>query len=287
MWSVKDIVERKSTGVPFELRPRVPSWAVWSQWHRLRGTTIIAALAFFLSWEAVVRIFEVPRYIVPAPTVVIRQFVRNFNLIWHYTLITAGETLVGYLIAVTVSVPLAMAVAFSKSLQETVYPAAIALDMIPKIAFAPILITWFGFGFMPKMIVVFMICFFPILLNGIVAFRSLNLELIHFSRSTGAGPWTMFWRIRLPAALPIVFVGLKAAANNATVGAVIAEWIGGDAGLGYYLQIASGDLRTDLAFATIFMLAALGLTLFYLVTLAERWLIPWHISQRGVEGVKA
>ena len=152
--------------------------------------------------------------------------------------------------------------------------------MVPKIAFAPLFVTWFGFGTTPKVIVVFLVCFFPILLNGILAFTSLPTELGRFALSTGAGVWRTFWYVRLPAALPQLFVGIKGAAVNATVGATISEWIGGDAGLGYYIQIATGDLRMDLAFAIIIVLAALGLLLFWVVTLVERWLVPWHISQR-------
>src|SRR5262245_49176188 len=262
--------------------PAVPTARWHRAWNAMGGTTLTGALAFLAVWEAVVYVFEVPRYIVPAPSAIARQFVRHFRLIWHYTVVTGTETLIGYVIAVVVGVPLSMLVAFSRFLERTLYPSAVALEMVPKIAFAPIFVTWFGFGFAPKMIIVFMVCFFPILLNGMLAFRSLPMDLIHFSRSTGADPWTMFWRIRVPAALPQVFVGLKGAATNATVGAVISEWIGGDAGLGYYLQIASGDLRTDLSFGIIFMLAALGLALFYTVTWVERLLIPWHISQRVV-----
>ena len=152
--------------------------------------------------------------------------------------------------------------------------------MVPKIAFAPLFVTWFGFGYLPKLIIVFLVCFFPILLNGILAFSSLPVELGRLCLSTGATPWRTFWHVRLPAALPQLFVGIKGAAVNATVGATISEWIGGDAGLGYYIQIATGDLRMDLAFAIIIVLALLGLALFGVVVLTERLLIPWHLSQR-------
>ncbi len=128
--------------------------------------------------------------------------------------------------------------------------------------------------------IVFLVCFFPILLNGILAFTSLPIELGRLCRSTGADIWRTFRYVRLPSAAPQLFVGLKGAAVNATVGATIAEWIGGDAGLGYYIQIATGDLRMDLAFAIIIVLAALGLALFGLVVLVERLLVPWHVSQR-------
>lgn len=249
-------------------------------WFSEARNTILFVIGFLLFWELAVIVFRIPRYILPSLSSIIRQFIRNFDLIWEYTLITGSETLVGFVIAVAIGVPLAMLTAFSRILRQTFYPFAVALEMVPKIAFAPLFVTWFGFGFIPKMIIVFLVCFFPILLNGILGFTSLSQEMVYFSRSTGASQLRMFWKIRLPAALPELFVGLKGAAVNATVGATISEWIGGDAGLGYYIQIATGQLRMDLAFAIIFMLTALGLLLFYIVQLVEKRMIPWHVSQR-------
>jgi len=250
------------------------------EWFSEARNTILFVVGFLLFWELAVIVFRIPRYILPSLSSIIRQFIRNFDLIWEYTLVTGYETLVGFVIAVAIGVPLAMLTAFSRLLRQTFYPFAVALEMVPKIAFAPLFVTWFGFGFIPKMIIVFLVCFFPILLNGILGFTSLSQEMVYFSRSTGASQLRMFWKIRLPAALPELFVGLKGAAVNATVGATISEWIGGDAGLGYYIQIATGQLRMDLAFAIIFMLTALGLLLFYIVQLVEKRMIPWHVSQR-------
>ncbi|PWH15169.1 MAG: ABC transporter [Anaerolineae bacterium] len=249
-------------------------------WFSEARNTILFVIGFLLFWEVAVIVFRIPRYILPSLSSIIRQFIRNFDLIWEYTLVTGYETLVGFSIAVAIGVPLAMMTAFSRILRQTFYPFAVALEMVPKIAFAPLFVTWFGFGFIPKMIIVFLVCFFPILLNGILGFTSLSQEMVYFSRSTGASQLRMFWKIRLPAALPELFVGLKGAAVNATVGATISEWIGGDAGLGYYIQIATGQLRMDLAFAIIFMLTALGLLLFYVVQMVEKRMIPWHVSQR-------
>lgn len=243
--------------------------------------TIIFVVGFLLAWELVVIIFKIPRYILPSLSSVIRQLFKNSDLIWQYTLVTGVESFVGFLIAVALGVPLAMLTGFSRLLRQTFYPSAVALEMVPKIAFAPLFVVWFGFGFLPKMIIVFLVCFFPILLNGILGFTSLSTEMGHFGRSTGADGWTMFWKIRVPAAMPELFVGLKGAAVNATVGATIAEWVGGDAGLGYYIQIATGQLRMDLAYAIIIMLALLGLLLFYIVILLEKQIIPWHVSQRA------
>lgn len=250
-------------------------------WILDSGNTIIFVTLLLIAWEGGVRLFDIPRYILPSLSSIFSEFVSHAELIWEYTIVTGIETFVGYMIAVVLGVPLAMIVGFSRIMRQTFYPLAVALEMVPKIAFAPLFVVWFGFGFVPKMIIVFLVCFFPILLNGILGFTSLSPEMGHFSRSTGAKSWTMFWKIRLPAALPELFVGLKGAAVNATVGATIAEWIGGDAGLGYYIQIATGQLRMALAFAIIFVLAALGLILFYIVVLVEKRVIPWHVSQRA------
>src|SRR5262249_8012669 len=179
-----------------------------------------------------------------------------------------------FAVAILLGVPLSMFVAFSPLLRRTFYPLAVTLEMVPKIVFAPIFVTWFGFGFLPKILIVFLVCFFPILLNGILAFTSLSIELTRFCLSTGAGAVRTFLKVRLPAALPQLFVGLKGAAVNATVGATISEMLGGDAGLGYYIVIAQGDARSDIAFANIFVLAALGLAHFGALILARRWLSP-------------
>jgi len=254
---------------------------------RLAGhlTPFLFGLSLVALWEGAVRLFHIPLYIIPPPSAILVQYVRNIHRIWEYTLVTGMETIVGFGVSILLGVPLSMLVAFSPLMRRTFYPLAVTLEMVPKIVFAPIFVTWFGFGFLPKILIVFLVCFFPILLNGILAFTSLSLDLTRFCLSTGAGPLRTFIKVRLPAALPQLFVGIKGAAVNATVGATIAEWIGGDAGLGYYVQIASGDLRMDIAFAIIIMLAALGLLLFWSVVLAERWLIPWHVSQRTTHGL--
>jgi NitT/TauT family transport system permease protein len=274
MMSNKPFLENETSMKKISFRNRIGYW--WEE----AGTTVLFFIGVILLWELVVKGFDIKQYILPAPDVIIVQFIKKFNIILKYTVVTGVESLVGFVLALVIGIPLSMLIAFSKFLRRTAYPAAVTLEMIPKIAFAPLFVVWLGFGFAPKMIIVFMVCFFPILLNGILGFTSLSQELQYFSKSTGANPYTTFFKIRLPAALPILFVGIKGAATNATVGAVIAEWIGGDAGLGYYIQMASGDLRMDIAFAVIIMLALLGLGLFYLVVLVERKLIPWHISQR-------
>jgi NitT/TauT family transport system permease protein len=250
------------------------------------GTPVLFALACLGVWEAAIHLLDIKPYILPAPSDIAVQFVRNIGRLGAYTLVTAFESLAGFFIALVLGGPLALMVAFSPFLRRTLYPMAVTLEMVPKITLAPVFVTWFGFDIGPKILMVFLVCFFPILLNGILAFTSLSVELGRFCLSTGAGPIRTFFKVRLPAALPQLFVGIKGAAVNATVGATISEMLGGDKGLGYYIVIALGDIRMDIAFAALTVLAALGLAIFWAVILAERWLIPWHVSQRApVQGV--
>lgn len=237
-------------------------------------------VGFFLFWEYSIDWFKIPGYILPRPSEIVAKGSVDLNRLIYYTYVTGIETVIGYVVAVLIAVPLGLAIAFSSILRRTIYPFFVSIEMTPKIAFAPLFISWLGFGLLPKVIIVFLVCFFPVVLNAILAFSSLSDELTRFLRATGASPLRGFFKVRLPAALPQCFVGFKYAAINATVGATIAEFIGSDQGLGFYIQIVTGNMRPDLAFAGIFLLTILGLTVFGVVTLIERLVIPWHISQR-------
>ncbi|MBW8617320.1 MAG: ABC transporter permease [Hyphomicrobiales bacterium] len=240
-------------------------------------------VGFFLFWEFSISFFNVPLYILTPPSMIVTKAWADLPRLFAYTYITGLETILGYVVAIIIALPLGLAIAFSSILRRTIYPFFVTIEMVPKIAFAPIFISWLGFGLLPKVIIVFLVCFFPIVLNAILAFNSLSEELQRFSRSTGAGVWRTFIKIRLPAALPQCFVGFKYAGLNATVGAAIAEFIGSDQGLGFYIQITTGNMRPELAFAGIFFLTAIGLVLFGFITLAERLLIPWHVSVRRIQ----
>jgi len=241
---------------------------------------IVFFVGLFVFWELSIDFFGIPRYILPKPSEIVTKSWADVDRLLYYTWVTGSEAVVGYLLAVVLAVPLGLVIAFSSFFRRTIYPFFVSLEMTPKIAFAPLFISWLGFGMLPKVIIVILVCFFPVVLNAILAFTSLSEELERFCRSTGAGPVRAFFKIRLPAAMPQCFVGFKYAAINATVGATIAEFIGSDQGLGFYIQIVTGNMRPDLAFAGIFLLTILGLALFGAVTLAERLVIPWHISVR-------
>ena len=260
--------------------------ANWSGkgWLSASATPLLFGLALILLWEFASRFFAIPMCLLPAPSDISVQLVRRFPQILEYTLVTGMETFVGFILAIMFGVPMGLLVAFSPLLRRTFYPLAVSLEMVPKIVFAPVFISWWGLGFAPKIYVVILVCFFPVMLNGILAFSSLSVGLTRFCQTTGAGPLRTFLKVRLPAALPQLLVGIKGAAINATVGATVAEWIGSDAGLGFFIQQAVGQYRMDIAFAGIVMLAALGMLLFWLVAAAERVLIPWHVSVRSQRG---
>jgi NitT/TauT family transport system permease protein len=250
------------------------------RWLSKSWLAILFFVFFFGFWEMSVDLFGIPAYILNKPSEIVTRGWADIGRLLNYTYVTGLEAIIGYALAIIVAVPLGLAIAFSSFLRRTIYPFFVSVEMVPKIAFAPLFISWLGFGLLPKIIIVFLVCFFPIVLNAILAFGSLPEELTRFCRSTGASWARVFPKVRLPAALPQCFVGFKYAALNATVGATIAEFIGSDQGLGFYIQITTGNMRPDLAFAGIFLLTGLGLCLFGLVTLAERLLIPWHISVR-------
>ncbi len=245
-----------------------------------KSATVVFFILSFLLWEVIVKTFDVPRYIIAPPSRVFSQMVIRFPDLLRHTIVTATETFVGFGIALALGVPIAIATAFSGFLRQTFYPLAVTLEMVPKIAFAPVFVIWLGFGFGSKMVVVFLVCFFPILINGIFGFASFPSELRYLSLSTGATPLRTFLKVRLPFALPQLFIGFKGAAVNATIGATIAEWIGGNAGLGYFISMSTGLFRMDIAIAAIIILTGVGLFLYGIVLWIEKKMIPWHVSQR-------
>jgi NitT/TauT family transport system permease protein len=246
--------------------------------------TAAAFLAIMVAWQLVG--LRVPRYLLPTPLAALHELAVRAPLLAQHGLVTLQEIALGFLLGVAVSVPCGMAVAFSRSVERVVMPVLVFTQLIPKIALAPLFIIWFGFGLFPKVFMTFLLSFFPIVINAVTGFRSLDQEIVYLTRSMGLGPWPAFVKIRLPHALPSIFAGLKVAITLATVGAIIGEFVGSDRGLGYLLLVAGGDLRTELLFATLMVLTGIGLVLYYLMAVLERLTIPWHISRRGPLGAE-
>jgi NitT/TauT family transport system permease protein len=257
------------TATPLSERLREASYPI--------GATVVA-LAL---WEAGVRLFRVPRFILPPPSSVATEGLRGWPLITPHFGITLYEAAVGLAAAILIAIPLGLIFSYSAFLRRGFYPLIVFVDEVPKIAFAPLLVTWFGFGLEPKVILTFIVCFFPIFLNSMAGFSSIGEEYINLGRSAGAREWEMFWKIRIQSAMPYVFVGLKMAASSAMTGAVVAEFLAADRGLGLFLQKSLSQLNMALGFATIVAMWVIGLSFFYGMTLIESWAIRWHVSRRG------
>lgn len=251
-----------------------------AHWLRTRGGAIAIFALLFIAWELAVRLTGIKEYLLPPPSKIWTEFWKRHDTVAISAWVTTQEILAGYALAVVVSVPLALAVAYSRFMEEAVYPVIVFLQIIPKIAIAPLFIIWFGFGFTPKLLLVFLLSFFPIVVSSIAGFKSADPDVMDFARTTGASGWTMFRKIRLPQALPHIFTGLKVGAALAATAAVVAEFVASDRGLGYLLLQYNGQLDTPMVFATIVVLSLIGLVVYYAVEVVERLAIPWHVSQQ-------
>jgi NitT/TauT family transport system permease protein len=241
-------------------------------------------IGFLLVWEGAVRLAGVPAYILPPPTQIFADLWRRLPRLAAASAYTVQPMLLGFFAAVVFGVAIALLIAFSRSLQAIIYPLLVFFQIIPKIAVAPLFIIWFGFGLMPKVLLVFLLSFFPVVVSAITAFRSVDADIVDLARSTGASRMRTFWKVQLPHALPTLFTGFKVAAALSATAAVVAEFVASDQGLGYLLLEYNGALDTSMTFATIIVLSALGLTLYGAVELVERFSIPWHISRRQGAG---
>ena len=226
--------------------------------------TAASLVGAIVVWELAVRLLRVPEYILPAPSRVFGDLVHN----------------IGLLMAVVFGVALALLVVYSKPFEAIFYPLLVVLQIIPKIAIAPLFIIWVGFGLPSKVLLVFLLSFFPIVVNSIIAFKSIESDVFDLAKSYRASRLRIFWKVELPGALPSLFAGFKVAAALSATAAVVAEFVASDNGLGYLLLGYNGNMNTSMSFAVIVVLSVLGLLLYGVVELIERWAIPWHVSQR-------
>lgn len=245
---------------------------------------LIGIVAFLLLWEVLVRVLRVPVYVLPAPSVILLNVKGNWRSLLGAAAFTVQPMVIGFLVAVVMGVLIALGIAFSRQVQAIAYPLLVFLQIVPKIAVAPLFIIWFGFGLAPKVLLVFLLSFFPIVVAATTAFRSIEPEIMELVRSTGAGRLRTFRMVQLPHAMPALFGGFKVAAALAATAAVVAEFVASDRGLGYLLLEYNGNLDTAGSFAAIFFLSALGLALYGIVEVLEGYVVPWHVSRRRMAG---
>jgi NitT/TauT family transport system permease protein len=263
-----------------ELEASVERSRAQREWRaRISGVLypVGVVLGVLAVWEAATRMLGVPAFLLPPPSAIGVSFMANAPLLLFHGWITTVEILLGFALSIVVGIPLALAIFLWPVFSRAILPLLVSSQAMPKVAVAPLLLVWFGFGLLPKVLIAFLIAFFPIVINTAVGLASIEPEKIYLARSMGFGATATFFKIRLPNALPAIFGGLKISITLAVVGAVVGEFVGGDAGLGYLLMVANGSMDTQLLFAGIVALTVLGVVLFLLVELAERLAIPRHI----------
>jgi len=239
--------------------------------------TIVALIGLW--WLATI-VFGWKPFLVPTPKDVWNELSRQRHLLPGHVEATFLETIEGFALAIAIGVPIAVAIAYSRLLEATIYPALVALNAIPKIAIAPLLVIWMGFGAGPKIAMVVLICFFPIVISTATGLKSTPAEFVDLARSLSASPLQQFAKVRFPASLPYVFVGLKVGITLAVIGAVVGEFVGATKGLGYVIVASGQNANTSLAFAAIVLLSLLSILLFYALVLIERLLVPWAAEEQ-------
>jgi len=256
----------------------------------LDGRTVALALPVVITvaialtaWYGIVWAFHFKEYILPAPHEALQALVDKRTLLARHSFYTLLEAFGGFVVAILFGVPCAIAIVWSQALERAIMPVLVFSQTFPKAAIAPLLVIWFGFGLSPKVLVAFLIAYFPIVMSMVVGMRAVETDLVELIRSFKASPLQVFTKIRIPYSLPFVFSGLKTAAAFALTGAVVGEWVGADRGLGFLLTIANADLNTRLTFAILLLLMIYGFVWFSLLALIERLLIPWHVSVRAPE----
>jgi ABC-type nitrate/sulfonate/bicarbonate transport system permease component len=243
----------------------------------------VAVVLLLGIWEVYVDAGGVSSFVLPSPHAVFSALIDDRGTLWHNLKPTAAEVACGIALAAAVGLLAAVALHFSGLVRAAFYPLLVASQAIPVLILAPVLVMWLGFGLLPKLVVIALVSFFPIVVTTLFGLETVDPDLIKLLRTFGAGRRQTFWRVELPAALPGLFTGARLAAVYSVIGAVFAEWAGASDGLGYLLNVTIANLETAEAFATVFVLAGFAILLFMLLTLAERRALPWVHRQRETQ----
>jgi ABC-type nitrate/sulfonate/bicarbonate transport system permease component len=241
---------------------------------------LLLAVVLIGGWQAYVAVTNINEILLPPPSRVASAFWSDKSLLASDAWVTIREIVYGYLLAVVLGIGLAVLIHASRRAERALYPWLVVSQMVPIVAVAPIFVLWTGFDIRPKLMVIALVCFFPIVVNTIDGLRAVEPELLNVLRTLGASRLQVFRMARAPAALPFVFSGLKVAAAFSVLGAVFGEWVGANAGLGYEILILNNQSATADMFAVIALLSVIGIAMFGLVATAERLVLPWYHGAR-------
>ena len=242
-------------------------------WNLLPPLTFAAMVALW--WGAVV-FFKIPAYLLPGPGAVFARIVSDASLLWTHSQVTLIEILLGFGLTIVTAIPLGLLIALSALAKQVVYPPIMLMQLVPKIAVAPLFLVWLGFGLESKVLLTVLMTFFPLLIASISGFMILDDRLLYLTKSMGASRWDTFRYLRFPAALPVIFSGIKTSATIAATAAIVAEFVGANKGLGYVLLRGTSTMDIELVFAVLVVLTFVGIAINYLVEFSEWAMTPWQ-----------
>jgi NitT/TauT family transport system permease protein len=242
-------------------------------WNLLPPLTFVAMVVL---WWAAVELFKIPAYLLPGPKPVFARLVTDAGLLWTHSQVTLTEIVLGFGITIVTAIPLGLLIALSPLSKQLVYPPIMLMQLVPKIAVAPVFLVWLGFGIESKVLLTVLLTFFPLLIASISGFQIIDDRLLYLTRSMGATGWQTFRFLRFPAALPVIFSGLKTSATIAATAAIVAEFVGANKGLGYVLLRGTSTMDIELVFAVLVVLTLIGVAINYLVEFCEWAMTPWQ-----------
>ena len=254
---------------------------------RLRSVATGAGslIALIVAWQLATWWFAVPKFLLPGPSDVL-QTIWSFGAAWgNHIWTTVRATLLGFGLAIVIGLGLAIAIVHSRFLREVLTPVIVVLQIIPKVAFAPLLLIWFGTGTPPIVAIAFLVAFFPMVVNSAVGMADVENDLIDLTRVLRMSWWRVLWSVRLPNAMPHIFSGLRIASTLAVIGTIIGEFVGSNVGLGYLILIANNQMNTPLAFASIIIISLFGLSLYGSIAAIERAFMPWRVRSGDLSGL--
>jgi ABC-type nitrate/sulfonate/bicarbonate transport system permease component len=238
--------------------------------------SVLVLLLLFIAWEIVVKVMEIPKWLLPAPSNIFNEAILHWNDFSFHLFSTVKLSLNGFFIGTTIGLLTAILLYLIPFLKDSLYPLLILSQNIPTIVLAPLLVIWFGFGILPKIIVITLVCFFPVTVAALGGFKQTPAEFKHYLVMAGANKRQLFWKLEFPYALPSIFSGIKISATYSVMGAVISEWLGAKEGIGVYMTLASSSFRTDRVFVAIFAIMLLSLLFFALIISLERIIVRWN-----------
>src|SRR5262245_6509965 len=249
--------------------------SVSNHFHNAFWPTLFT-VAGLVAWELIVRTMGVRSIILPPPSEVLATMAARYDLLWTHLWPTLYLTVLGFLLAVAGGILVAIVITYSEILRRGFYPVIVVSQVIPKIAIAPLFVVWFGTGTMSCLLLAFLISFFPMTINAAMGFQSVDEDIQRMARTFMGTRWQIFWKIRMPNALPYIFAGMKISITLAIIGVIVAEFVASQEGIGYLIKLAGGLLDTPLMMAAITVLSIAGLALYGLIAGAESWAVYWQ-----------